>query len=138
MAGEPVSCAYYERDSRPYQETQRTFLHGNGPGIAHLVFLLHQLRCLNLPNLLDILIEETTEELNKEGKELTLVRVIKITITLTGICLARVIDGPGLVSDVGDRAHVAIALVKELRDINLHKNSTRTEYWDRQLSPLRQ
>jgi hypothetical protein len=112
-------------------ETQLTLLHGDGSNIAHVVLLLDQLRRLNLPNLLDILVGETTEELNEVGKELTLVRVIKKTIILTAVCLVRIINGPGLVSNVGDWAHVALALVKHLRRKKLDEIFDHSEYLDR-------
>jgi hypothetical protein len=54
--------------------------------------------------------------LNEEGEELTLVRVIQITITLTAVSLARVIQKPSLISDVRDGANVAVALIKYLID----------------------
>ena len=67
-----------------------------------------------MPDLLDITVREATKKLNKEGEKFTLERVIEITIILTAICLANIIYRPGLISNVGDRANVAVAVIKNL------------------------
>jgi len=99
------------------KEIHHTFLDGNRSDIAHMIFLFHQLRCFGLPNLFDILVRETAKELDEESKQLAFVRVIEIAIILTLVGLSRINGCPGLISNIGDRTHMAVALVKYLESI---------------------
>lgn len=99
------------------KEIHHTFLDGNRSDITHMVFLFHQLRCFSSPNLFDVLVRETAKELDEESKQLAFVRVIEIAIILTLVGLARINGRPGLISNIGDRTHMAVALVKYLESI---------------------
>ena len=69
---------------RLYRKT-KTFLYSDWTDATHIVFGFDQLRSLECPELILVLIGKATEELQEESKELPLVGIVKVGIPLAAV-----------------------------------------------------
>ena len=69
-----------------------TFLDGDRSNIANVIVHAHQLGSLKFPKGFNVGIRKAAKKLEPPGKELSLIRIIKIAGTFADISLLRVVD----------------------------------------------
>lgn len=92
----------------------KSLLHSNRPHAPHIIFHTNQLRSLDLPQRLLLLLTQSSKEIQPPGEQLAFVGVVEPTGAFAGVGLRGCVWGERLVVDGGYGADGAGAAVEDL------------------------